>query len=135
LQRKERSINMGKKAFSTFILFLCLAYFVISGTAFSFVLREADKIYIVDQTGERWDVTQAKALGFDPHRFQYGIGRNAFTPLDDSHIDDDTFFVSKDLRVIGVTGGTEAHAYSVPKLRSHEIANTTIDSKPIAVGY
>ena len=126
---------MHKKTFSSFILFLCLAYSITSGTAFSFVLREADKIYIVDQTGERWDVTQAKALGFDPHRFQYGIGKDAFTPLDESHLSDDTFFISKGLRVIGVTGGTEAHAYSVPKLRSHEIANTTIDSKPIVVGY
>ena len=126
---------MHKKTFSSFILFLCLAYFITSGTAFSSVLREAGKIYIVDQTGERWDVTHAKALGFDPHRFQYGIGRDAFTPLDESHLNDDTFFVSSGLRVIGVTGDTEAHAYSVPKLRRHEIANTTIDSKPIAVGY
>ncbi len=126
---------MLKKTFSFFILFLCLAYFITSGTAFSSVLREADKIYIVDQTGERWDVTQAKSIGFDPHRFQYGIGREAFTPLDESYLSDDTFFVSSGLRVIGVTVGTEAHAYSVPKLRRHEIANTTIDSKPIAVGY
>ena len=126
---------MCEKAFGFFILFLCLAYFITSGTAFSSVLREADKIYIVDQTGERWDVTQAKSIGFDPHRFQYGIGREAFTPLDGSYLSDDTFFVSRGLRVIGVTGGTEAHAYSVPKLRRHEIANTTIDSKPIAVGY
>ncbi len=126
---------MLKKTFSSFILFLCLAYFITSGTAFSSVVREADKIYIVDQTGERWDVTQAKSIGFDPHRFQYGIGREAFTPLDESYLSDDTFFVSSGLRVIGVTVGTEAHAYSVPKLRRHEIANTTIDSKPIAVGY
>ena len=126
---------MLKKTFSFFILFLCLAYFLTSGTAFSSVLRESDKVYIVDRTGERWDVTQAKSIGFDPHRFQYGIGREAFTPLDESYLSDDTFFVSRGLRVIGVTGGTEAHAYSVPKLRRHEIANTTIDSKPIAVGY
>ena len=73
---------MLKKTFSFFILFLSLAYFITSGTAFSSVLREADKIYIVDQTGERWNVTQAKSIGFDPRRFQYGIGREAFTPLD-----------------------------------------------------
>lgn len=126
---------MLKKTFSFFILFLCLAYFIPSGTAFSSVVREGDKIYIVDRTGERWDVTQAKSIGFDPHRFQYGIGREVFTPLDESYLSDDTFFVSRGLRVIGVLGGTEAHAYSVPKLRRHEIANTTIDSKPIAVGY
>jgi hypothetical protein len=126
---------MCKKAFISFILFLCLAYFISSGTAFSLVLQEADKIYIVDQTGERWDVTEAKSIGFDPHRFQYGIGKEAFTPLDESNLSNNTSYVSKGLRVIGVSGGTEAHAYSVPKLKRHEIANTTIDSKPIAVGY
>ncbi|MBW1641576.1 MAG: DUF3179 domain-containing protein [Deltaproteobacteria bacterium] len=129
------NIIMRKKTLSSFTLFLCLAYFITSGTAFSFVLREAGKIYIVGQTGERWDVTKAKSIGFDPHRFQYGIGREAFTPLDESFLSDDTFFVSGGLRVIGVKAGTEAHAYSVPKLRRHEIANTTIDSEPIAVGY
>lgn len=126
---------MLKKTFKFFILFLSLAFFIPSSTAFSSVLREADKIYIVDRTGERWNVTQAKSIGFDPHEFQYGIGREAFTPLDESYLSDDTFFVSRGLRVIGVTVGAEAHAYSVPKLRRHEIANTTIDSKPIAVGY
>ena len=126
---------MRKKTLSSFTLFLCLAYFITSGTAFSFVLREADKIYIVDQTGERWDVTKAKSIGFDPHRFQYGIGKEAFTPLDESALSDDTLLVSRGLRVIGVAAGTEAHAYSVPKLRRHEIANTTIDSEPISVGY
>ena len=126
---------MRKKTLSSFTLFLCLAYFITPGTAFSSVLREADKIYIVDQTGERWDVTQAKSIGFDPHRFQYGIGKEAFTPLDESYLRYDTRVVSKGLRVIGVTAGTEAHAYSVPKLRRHEIANTKIDSEPIAVGY
>ncbi len=126
---------MRKNKLSSFTLFLCLAYFISSGTAFSLVLREADKIYIVDQTGERWDVTEAKSIGFDPHRFQYGIGKEAFTPLDESNLSNNTSYVSKGLRVIGVSGGTEAHAYSVPKLRRHEIANTTIDSEPIAVGY
>jgi len=70
---------MYGKAFNFFILFVCLAFFITSGTAFSYVLQGADKIYIVDQTGERWDVTQAKSIGFDPQRFQYGIGREAFT--------------------------------------------------------
>jgi hypothetical protein len=129
------SIIMRKNKLNSFTLFLCLAYFITPSTAFSLVLQEADKIYIVDQTGERWDVTKAKSIGFDPHRFQYGIGKEAFTPLDESNLSNNTSYVSKGLRVIGVSGGTEAHAYSVPKLRRHEIANTTIDSEPIAVGY
>ena len=31
--------------------------------------------------------------------------------------------------------GNAAHAYSVPKLRYHEIANTVIGGNAIAVGY
>jgi hypothetical protein len=104
-------------------------------TALSFVTQEGDKTYIVDQTGERWDVTQAKLIGFRPERFQYGIGRNAFTPLDDSYLSDDPNSVSRSLRVIGVDDGSHAQAYSVSKLSRHETANTMIGGKPITVGY
>ena len=33
------------------------------------------KTFITDRTGEKWDVSQAANIGFDPRRFQYGIGR------------------------------------------------------------
>lgn len=105
-----------------------------SGTAYSYVTRERDKMYIVDKTGEKWDVTQAKSIGFDPHRFQYGIGKNAFTTLNDSHLKDKASSSRND-RVIGITNSFESQAYSVSKLRSHEVANTTLGSRPIAVGY
>ena len=103
--------------------------------AAAFVIRKGEKAYIEDQDGERWDVTQAKSLGFKPERFQYGIGRNAFTPLDDSSLSDDSSAVLRNPRVIGITDGTEARAYAIPKLRYHEIANTRIGTKPVAVGY
>ncbi len=105
------------------------------GLASASVIREGKKVYIEDHTGERWDVTQAKSIGFRPEGFQYGIGRNAFTPLDDSSLVDDTSSEYHNPRVIGVTDGTEARAYSVPKLVYHEIANTRIGDKPIAAGY
>jgi hypothetical protein len=109
-------------------------FFLQSGTAYSYRSRARDKIYIVDQTGEKWDVTQAKSIGFDPHRFQYGIGKNAFKTLDDSHLKDEASFLGNH-RVIGVADESESQAYSVAKLRYHEIANTNLGSKPIAVGY
>ena len=96
---------------------------------------QMDKTFIIDQTGERWDISQAKSIGFKPKGFQYGIGRNAFTPLDDSYLTEDSFSVSGKLRVIGVTESSQAQAYSVSKLMHHEIANTRIGSKPIMVGY
>ena len=109
-------------------------FFFQSGTAYSYVIRVKNKTYIVDQTGEKWDVTQAKSIGFDPHWFQYGIGKNAFTTLNDSHLKDNASSL-RDSRVIGIANESESQAYSISKLRSHEIANTTLGSNPIAVGY
>ena len=101
----------------------------------SAVLKEAEKIYIVDRTGERWDVTQAVSLGFNPEGFQFGLGRNAFTTLDDSHLTNDTSNISKNARVIGVTDGSTAKAYTISRLLGHEISNSSIGSEPVAVSY
>jgi len=122
------------------MIYLCIivvAFFVwmVGVGAFSHVIREEGKVYIVDGTGERWDFTQAESIGFQPEKFQYGLGRNAFTPLDDSYLRDDTDHVPEHLRVLGVVEGSEAKAYSIPRLRSHEIANSRIGSRAIAVGY
>ena len=38
-------------------------------------------------------------------------------------------------RVIGVELEGSAHAYSVAKLRYHEIANTTLAGRPIVAAY
>ncbi len=99
------------------------------------VVREGGNAYIIDQTGFRWDVTEAESLGFKPERFQYGMGKGAFTPLDDSSLKDSGKGVPKDLRVIGVEEGPESKAYSVSLLTLHEISNSTLGNKPIAVGY
>ncbi len=98
------------------------------------VIDAGDRVYIQDQTGVRWDVTQAKSLGFKPEKFQYGIGKYAFETLDDTHIRDATSS-KRNPRVIGIAEGDQAQAYSVPKLRYHEIANTHLGDKPLAVGY
>jgi len=94
-----------------------------------------NKTYIVDRTGERWDVTQAQNLGFIPQSFQYGIGKNAFTPLQDEDFGNQSPSNFGDARIIGVTTDSDAHAYTVKRLRKHEIANTTIAGQAIAAGY
>lgn len=107
----------------------------VNETAFSQVSTEGGKTYITDRTGQRWDVTQAASIGFKPAGFQYGMGKNAFTPLDDSLLSDNRSDVPQSLRIIGVSEGSDAKAYSVSKLSRHEISNSTLGSKPIAVGY
>lgn len=99
------------------------------------VVKENGRTYIVDQRGERWDVTQAQSLGFDPEGFQYGIGRHAFTPLDDSSIREGDEGAPDFTRVIGVQSGSSPRAYSVPSLWNHEVANSNLGGKPVAVGY
>ncbi|NIO03667.1 MAG: DUF3179 domain-containing protein [Proteobacteria bacterium] len=125
-----------RRAWYLFVLIFALVLEPTDTPAFfSRVMREDGKTYILDATGERWDVTQAESIGFKPEGFQYGLGKNAFTPLDDSYLTDDTDRVSQRLRVLGVVENAEAQAYSIPRLRGHEIANSRIGSKAIAVGY
>jgi hypothetical protein len=99
------------------------------------VIRQDDRVFIVDRTGEHWDVTQAVSIGFDPHDFQFGIGRNAIRPLDESHLRDNALVLDPGERVIGVENDNEAHAYVIRKLTRHEIANTRIGGEPIAAAY
>lgn len=117
-------------------LVLSISMAVATGAgAFSKVVHEGDSTYIVDRHGERWDVSQARSLGFMPERFQHGIGRNAFTPLDDSFLKDTTEKASQSLRVIGISDGKQANAYSVPRLWRHEVANSSLGDKKIAAAY
>ncbi len=99
------------------------------------VAREGERVYIVDRTGERWDVTQAASLGFNPHGFQFGIGRDAIRPLDESSLADTAPELDAGARVIGVENGPDAHAYVVRRLTRHEIANTELNDTPIAAAY
>jgi hypothetical protein len=129
---------MFHKTFFVYMFIMVLALSAAIGSlagAFSKVIHDGDSTYIVDRHGERWDVTQARSIGFMPERFQHGIGRNAFTPLDDSSLKDHSPTVSKSLRVIGISDGKEARAYSVPRLYRHEVANSSIGDKQIAATY
>ncbi len=124
----------GKVIISKIILLVLILGIALS-QAFSSVIEEKGKTYIVDRHGERWDVTQARSIGFEPHRFQHGIGRNAFIPLDDSQFSRDNAGVRRNERVIGITEGEHANAYSVSKLWRHEVANSFIGDRPIAAAY
>ena len=125
---------MSKKLIVFSILLFGLLYLILSAPAFSRVIRDGDKTFIVDMHGERWDVTQALSIGFEPGRFRHGIGRNAFTPLDDSSMSEDTSN-ARNQRVIGVSDGKDAKAYSVSKLYRHETANSFLGNAPITAAY
>ena len=127
---------MEIRRFVPWIMLLVLAGMIGVGRArAATVIREEERTYIVDRRGERWDVTQAQILGFSPEKFQYGIGRNAFTPLTDARVRKEDRGLPGRLRVIGVAQGEEKRAYSVPRLSGHEVANSTLGGKEIAVAY
>jgi len=124
----KKTIHIAMISIATFLCFLNISFAAL-------VISEGDKIYIEDQRGERWDVTQARTLGFIPQRFQYGIGKNAFSPLQDDDLQDDKIPASSDTRVIGISINDKAHAYTVNRLKYHEIANTTLAGQAIVAGY
>ncbi len=127
--RDTRAILVG----SLVVVLLCS---LVAFKAFSYhVRREGNKVYIVDRTGERWEITQAVTLGFRPEGFQYGLGRHAFTPLDATFLRNPPVQVRGHLRVLGIAEAGEAQAYAIARLVGHEIANSRIGSRPIAVAY
>lgn len=99
------------------------------------VIEKGDKVFIRDRRGERWEITQAVSLGFDPAGFEFGLGRNAFSPLDDSQLQDAAGNIPGRPRVLGVPGENESTAFSVNRLGGHEIANSFIDDQPVAAAY
>ncbi|GAB6193153.1 hypothetical protein [Desulfocastanea catecholica] len=125
---------MKKTVLITMIMIVTLIY-TVSFCIASQVVTEGDRVYIVDRSGDRWDVTQARKLGFIPQKFQHGIGKNAFTPLRDEVFGDERVSGVLDTRIIGISIDDNAHAYAVSRLRHHEIANTTLAGKAIAAAY
>ena len=119
------------------ILYLMLlSVFMLTCTvSFAEVIRKNGKTFIRDRKGENWDISQAVSIGFRPYYFEFGLGRNAFSPLDDRSLQSNTKRVPAKLRILGVKGKNESKAFSLKKLSHHEIANSSIDDVPIAAAY
>jgi hypothetical protein len=124
-----------QQIFTKLIVFIGMAFVVLMQSAVATVLEKDGRVLLFDQTGETWDITQAKSIGFEPRHFEFGIGRNAFKPLGESDWLPDAWKDAFDFRVIGTADGNDAHAYSVGKLSRHETANTVLSSKAILAAY
>lgn len=131
-------IHLRPKAVSvrfTIVALLFLSLFPYTQAKAAAVHEEDGKTFIVDQKGERWEITQALSLGFRPGGFQFGIGRDAIRPLDDQHLRTEDTTLPGQSRVIGISDAKSAHAYSIGRLTRHEIANTRLEGTPIAAAY
>jgi hypothetical protein len=103
-------------------------------------VEEDDRIFIVDRTGKKWDVTFAKEkYGMEPSNFQYGLGPNAIKPVlnpvmlspgDEGYPDPSETFL-----VVGVQFNGHTRAYPLKYIISHEIVDERFDQDFVAVGY
>ena len=95
-----------KNTFTFFMLFFTLL--LACTVCFSEVITKNGKTFIKDRKGEKWEITQAVSIGFRPYHFEYGLGRNAFSPLDDSNLRNATKNIPQQLRILGVQGKNES---------------------------
>jgi hypothetical protein len=121
--------------FGKLIVMIGCAAVVLAASAGATVVEKDGRVFLVDQTGENWDITQATSIGFEPGNFEFGIGRYAFKPLGEADWLTHEWRKVFDFRVIGIANGGDAHAYAVDKLARHETANTVLASKPVLSAY
>lgn len=104
------------------------------------IKQDTEEVAIVDQTGKRWDVTHAKVkYGFDPDKFQFGLGPNAIPPIMQPEMlspgelgyptDYQEFFV------LGTSLNGHTRAYPLYIMKSYEIANEQFGEAHVAVAY
>ena len=102
------------------------------------IITEDGKIYIVDNTMKRWDITHAsnnyKML---PEEFNYGLGPNAIKPINSPNklIEGESGYPldSSTEPIIGVVLHDEARAYAVRALAGTEAVNDRIGITYVAV--
>jgi len=117
------------------LLFAAAAALAVAACSGTSPTRTGGNVTIQDRTGETWDVTQAHSLGYEPEKFNYGLGRRAILPLRQAHVQAPFGEVPQDLSVIGIHLQGEALAVSIRELTRHEIANVTVGGRPVAAAY
>lgn len=87
---------------------------------------------------EWFDVTDSP---IDPHKFQYGIGKDTIPAIDDPHFLDANdprlpeIGIFEGTPVLGYANGDDARAYPIPILNRHELVNDVVGGKPVTVGW
>jgi hypothetical protein len=129
---------------STVVFAGCLAFVGCSTSApeepKADVVSENGRIFIVDRTGKKWDVTHAvRNYGFVASEFQFGLGPNAIKPILNPEMippggpgyprDDDTFLV------IGTAIEGDSRAYRIDHLNGHEVVDEQFGDVHVAVGW
>jgi hypothetical protein len=104
------------------------------------VIKSNEKIFIVDRTGKKWDVTHAvDRYGFKADQFQFGLGPKAIPPLQNPQFlkpGDPGYPASFDQTlIIGTRLKNDARAYPIFMMKTYEIVDEEFDSTFVAVAY
>jgi len=104
------------------------------------VVREHDKIFIVDRTNKKWDVTHAvEVYNFQAASFNHGLGPFAIQPINDPEMaaPGEAGYPSSNetVQIIGANLYNDTRAYPLNVLTIHEIINESIAGQPLAVAY
>lgn len=111
-----------------------------SGIGDANVHQEGDRIFIVDRTGKRWDVTHAvREYGFVAREFQFGLGPTAIPPiLNPTHLSPGDPGYPADQATF-LTMGTEingdARGYPLSVMSRHEVVDERFGDAHVAVAY
>lgn len=103
-------------------------------------VQEHEKVFIVDLTGKRWDVTHAvNQYGFLPEKFEFGLGPDAIPPIleprmlspgEEGYPEDSAGFP-----VMGTEINGESRAYPLTVMSRHEIVDELFGEQHVAVAY
>jgi hypothetical protein len=104
------------------------------------VETDGDKIFIVDEEGKRWEVTDAvRQFGFQADKFQFGLGGFAIRPINNPRYlaPGDPGYPSPNSSqlVIGTKNGDTPLAYPTSIMKTAEIVNEVFVDEHVAVAY
>ena len=104
------------------------------------VVSEDNRIFIVDQAGKKWDVTDAvRKYRFVAAQFEFGLGPNAIRPIIDPEMlspgENGYGPGDKTEYVIGTTLEGDSSAYPINVLNLHEVVDESFGDVHVAVGW
>ena len=103
-------------------------------------IETGESLIIIDRTGKRWDITHAaETYGFRAENFHYGLGKDAIPSIDypDMFLPGEPGYppANDTFTIVAARIRSEARAYPLFIMKSHEIVNESFSGQLVAVAY